>query len=208
MDIIAKYQEIKASLGQGVRLMAVTKNHTAEEIRPLLEAGHRLFGENRVFEAIEKWQPLKEEYPDIELHMIGSLQSNKLKEALGIFSAIDSVDRESLAQKLSLEDIGGKSFLIEVNTGSEPQKGGIMPEEADDFINKCLYEYKLPIKGLMCVPPADEEASPHFAFLKTLAKRHGLKELSMGMSGDYLLAVQQGSTCVRLGTVLFGPRKS
>lgn len=208
MDIIAKYQEIKASLGQGVRLMAVTKNHTAEEIRPLLEAGHRLFGENRVFEAIEKWQPLKEEYPDIELHMIGSLQSNKLKEALGIFSAIDSVDRESLAQKLSLEDIGGKSFLIEVNTGSEPQKGGIMPEEADDFINKCLYEYKLPIKGLMCVPPADEEASPHFAFLKTLAKRHGLKELSMGMSGDYPLAVQQGSTCVRLGTVLFGPRKS
>lgn len=208
MDIIAKYQEIKESLGQGVRLMAVTKNHTAEEIRPLLEAGHRLFGENRVFEAIEKWQPLKEEYPDIELHMIGSLQSNKLKEALGIFSAIDSVDRESLAQKLSLEDIGGKSFLIEVNTGSEPQKGGIMPEEADDFINKCLYEYKLPIKGLMCVPPADEEASPHFAFLKTLAKRHGLKELSMGMSGDYLLAVQQGSTCVRLGTVLFGPRKS
>ena len=208
MDIIAKYQEIKASLGQGVRLMAVTKNHTAEEIRPLLEAGHRLFGENRVFEAIEKWQPLKEEYPDIELHMIGSLQSNKLKEALGIFSAIDSVDRESLAKKLSLEDIGGKSFLIEVNTGSEPQKGGIMPEEADDFINKCLYEYKLPIKGLMCVPPADEEASPHFAFLKTLAKRHGLKELSMGMSGDYPLAVQQGSTCVRLGTVLFGPRKS
>ena len=208
MDIIKKYEEIKEGLGQGVRLMIVSKNRTEAEIRPLLEVGHRLFGENRVFEAKDKWKVLKEEYPDIELHMIGSLQTNKIKEALKIFSSIDSVDRDNLAKKLSQEDIRGKSFLIEVNTGSEAQKGGIFPEEADNFIDKCIYEYHLPIKGLMCVPPVDEEASPHFAFLGMLARRHGLKELSMGMSKDYLVAIEQGSTCVRIGTSIFGPRNS
>ncbi len=208
MDIISRYEEIKAKLGNRVKLMAVSKNHNAEEILPLLRLGHRLFGENRVQEAVEKWEPLLKEFPDIELHMIGSLQTNKIKEALKIFSAIDSLDRENLAEKIAREDITGKSFLIEVNTGSEPQKGGILPQEADKFIEKCLYEYRLPVRGLMCVPPAGEEPSPHFAFLNMLAKRHGLKELSMGMSEDYPLAIQQGSTCVRIGTALFGARKS
>jgi hypothetical protein len=169
----------------------------------LLDAGHRLFGENRVAEALEKWQDLKEKYPDVKLHLIGHLQRNKIKEALRIFDAIDTIDSRELAEMLARHDISGKTFMAEVNTGSEPQKTGFLPNEIDAFLESA----PLPITGLMCIPPVGEEPSPHFAFLKTIAKRHSnIKELSMGMSADYEIAAAQGATIIRLGTALFGAR--
>jgi PLP dependent protein len=172
-------------------------------------AGQRVFGENYVQEAKAKWEPLRERYPDVELHMIGPLQSNKAKDAVRLFDAIHTLDRESLAKELAKE-IGkverAPRLLVQVNTGEEPQKGGVMPAEADGFIAVCRERHGLAIDGLMCIPPAEEPPSPHFALLAKIAKRNGLKALSMGMSPDFEAAIQLGATHVRIGSAIFGVR--
>jgi len=192
-----------------VRLIAVGKTHPAEAIEAALMAGHRLFGENRVQEAAAKFPALRARYPDLVLHLIGPLQTNKIRQAIDVCDAIETVDRDKLAQGIAAELAkSGKriDLFIQVNTGEEPQKAGILPAEADDFIRRCREQYKLPIVGLMCIPPAEEQAAPHFALLGEIAKRHGLDQLSMGMSGDYELAIQLGATHVRVGTAIFGTR--
>ncbi len=193
-----------------VALVAVSKAHPAESMLPLLEVGHRVFGENKVQEAEAKWPSLRERFTDIELHLIGSLQSNKAKEALVLFDVIETIDRPSLVIALSKARADGqggrcKAFYIQVNIGEEPQKGGVLPAELPTLLAQCE-KAALPISGLMCVPPADENSAPYFAWLHTLAKRHGIKQVSMGMSGDYLSAVRLGATHVRVGTALFGSR--
>ncbi|AZG75703.1 YggS family pyridoxal phosphate-dependent enzyme [Methylocystis rosea] len=192
-----------------VRLVCVTKTFPAEDVAPLLEAGHRIFGENRVQEAMGKWPQLREKYPDIELHLIGPLQSNKTREAVELFDVIESVDREKIARALS-EEIArtGKRprLFVQVNTGAEPQKAGVLPESADNFVAACRDAYGLNIEGLMCVPPLGEQASPHFALLADIAARNGIAELSMGMSSDFELAIQLGATYVRVGSAIMGER--
>ncbi len=192
-----------------VHLVAVGKTHPAEAIAAALAAGHRLFGENRVQEAAAKFPSLRARFPDLRLHLIGPLQTNKIKQALEVCDAIETVDRDKLAQGIAAELAkSGKriDLFIQVNTGEEAQKAGIGPREADDFIRRCRAEYKLPVVGLMCIPPAEEHPAPHFALLAEIAKRHGLAQLSMGMSGDYELAIQLGATHVRVGTAIFGVR--
>ncbi len=192
-----------------VRLIAVSKTHGPEKLRPLLEAGQRLFGENRVQEAKAKWPALKADYPDVELHLIGPLQSNKTREALELFDVIHSLDRPKLAHALAAEmQKAGRcpKLFIQVNTGEEPQKAGIAPAEAPGFITLCREELQLPVIGLMCIPPADENPAPHFALLAKLARTHGLKELSMGMSADFETAIRFGASYVRVGSALFGAR--
>jgi pyridoxal phosphate enzyme (YggS family) len=194
---------------QSVALVAVSKTHSADAIRPVLEAGQRLFGENRVQEAESKWPELKFKYPDVRLHLIGPLQSNKVRQALAIFNVIETLDRPKLARALArvMDETGHRpNCLIQVNTGEERQKAGVLPLQVDDFIALCRDELGLPVRGLMCIPPFDEEASLHFALLATIAKRNGLSELSMGMSTDYPLAVRFGATHVRVGTAIFGTR--
>lgn len=192
-----------------IRLVCVTKTFPAEDVVPLLEAGHRIFGENRVQEALSKWPALREKYPDIELHLIGPLQSNKTREAVELFDVIESVDREKIAKALS-EEIArtGKHprLFVQVNTGAEPQKAGVLPESADSFLAACRDAYGLKIEGLMCVPPVGEQASPHFALLADIAARNGIAELSMGMSSDFELAIQLGATYVRVGSAIMGER--
>ena len=192
-----------------VQLIAVSKTIAAEGIMPALEAGQRLFGENYVQESAGKWPALRERYPDVELHLMGPLQSNKAREAVALFDVIHSLDRPSLATALAKE-IGrvGRSprLLVQVNTGEEPQKGGIMPEEANGFINACRETYGLAIEGLMCIPPAEDLPSPHFGLLARIAQRNGLQTLSMGMSADFDAAIQLGATHVRVGTAIFGAR--
>ena len=193
-----------------VQLVAVGKTHPAEAIEAALVAGHRLFGENRVQEAAAKFPILRARYPDLKLHIIGPLQSNKIKQAIDICDAIETVDRDKLAQGIAAELAkGGRriDLFIQVNTGEEDQKAGVPPAEADVFIRRCRDEYKLPVVGLMCIPPAEDHPAPHFALLGEIAKRHGLKQLSMGMSGDYELAIQLGATHVRVGTAIFGARE-
>ncbi|MCC3246956.1 YggS family pyridoxal phosphate-dependent enzyme [Methylocystis sp. WRRC1] len=219
MTIIDRLNETKASIARAatdcgrdpaeVTLVCVTKTFPAEDVVPLLDAGHRVFGENRVQEAMGKWPALREKYPDIELHLIGPLQSNKTQEAVETFDVIQSVDREKIAKALSEEmaKTGRRPRLfVQVNTGAEPQKAGVLPEEADAFIAACREKYGLEIAGLMCVPPVDEQASPHFALLADIAARNGLRELSMGMSSDYELAIQLGATYVRVGSAIMGAR--
>lgn len=196
---------------EDVQLVAVGKTHPAEAIEAALIAGHRLFGENRVQEAAAKFPALRARYPDLRLHLIGPLQTNKIRQAIETCDAIETVDRDKLAQGIAAELAkSGKriELFIQVNTGEEEQKAGIHPREADDFIRRCREEYKLPIVGLMCIPPAEEHAAPHFALLAGIAKRHGLTQLSMGMSGDYELAIQFGATHVRIGTAIFGTREA
>jgi len=196
---------------QSVALVAVSKTHLADAIRPVLEAGQRLFGENRVQEAEGKWPELKLEYPDVRLHLIGPLQSNKVRQALAIFNVIEALDRPKLAHTMArvMEETGYRpDCMIQINTGEEEQKAGILPLQADDFITLCRDELGLPVRGLMCIPPFDEEASLHFALLATIANRNGLSELSMGMSDDYPLAVRFGATHVRVGTAIFGTRQA
>lgn len=205
-SVIKNYQNLKEEIGQQAKIMAVSKTISADSIVPLLESGHLLFGENRVMEAEEKWLPLKAKYPQVKLHLIGHLQKNKIKEALSIFDSIDTLDSYALVDKIAEYEPTNKTFMIEINTGSEPQKSGILPEEADDFIRYCINEKKLNVTGLICIPPQDQEPSPHFAFLKMLARRHNLQELSMGMSHDYMLGIGQGATIVRIGTGIFGAR--
>lgn len=192
-----------------VALVAVSKTQGAEAIRPVLEAGQRLFGENYVQEAKAKWPELKTAFPEAELHMIGPLQSNKAKEAVALFDVIETLDRDSLARELAREMArqGRRPrLLVQVNTGEEPQKGGVMPGEVDGFLAACRERHGLSIEGLMCIPPAEQPPSPHFAFLAQIARRHGLSTLSMGMSGDYEAAIQLGATHVRIGSAIFGAR--
>jgi pyridoxal phosphate enzyme (YggS family) len=192
-----------------VTLVAVSKTHPAATVRQALVAGHRVFGENRVQEAEAKYPELREEFPNLALHLIGPLQSNKVRDALSIFDVIESVDRPRLAQVLAKEmDHSGRRrpCLIEVNTGEEPQKAGILPAEADGFVIECRDRLGLPVIGLMCVPPVDEEPALHFALLREIARRNELEVLSMGMSADYEKAIRFGATHVRVGTAIFGAR--
>jgi pyridoxal phosphate enzyme (YggS family) len=192
-----------------VTLVAVSKTFGAEAIAPVIAGGQRVFGENRVQEAKAKWPPLIEQHPDIALHLIGPLQSNKAKDAVALFAAIHSVDRASLCEALAKEiDKQGKAptLFVQVNTGAEPQKAGVLLEDADAFLKSCRDTYGLAISGLMCIPPADEAPAPHFALLTTIARRNGLKLLSMGMSADFASAIAMGATHVRVGSAIFGGR--
>ncbi|MGZ3338162.1 MAG: YggS family pyridoxal phosphate-dependent enzyme [Reyranella sp.] len=192
-----------------VTLVAVSKTHGADRGRELLDAGQRVFGENRVQEAEEKFPALKAEYPDLTLHLIGPLQTNKAREAVALFDVIQSVDRERLAATLAKEMTrSGRrpDCYIQVNTGEEPQKAGVLPAELDAFVASCRDTHKLPIVGLMCIPPVDEEPALHFALLAKMAARNGLSSISMGMSADYETAIRLGATHVRVGTALFGHR--
>jgi hypothetical protein len=192
-----------------VSLVAVTKTFGAEHITPVLDAGHRLFGENRVQEAKAKWPALRERYSDIELHLIGPLQSNKAKEAVALFDAIHTVDRpkiaHAIAQEMAKQGRHPKLF-IEVNTGEEPQKAGVLPRDAAALLRLCREELGLGVAGLMCIPPQDEEPAVHFAFLAKLARELGLAHLSMGMSADFETAIAFGATYVRVGSQIFGAR--
>jgi PLP dependent protein len=193
-----------------VHLVAVTKTFGLEHITPVLDAGHRIFGENRVQEAKAKWPDLRAHCPDIELHLIGPLQSNKTKEAVQLFDAIHTIDRPKIAKAIAEEQTKqGKrlKLFIEVNTGEEPQKAGIMPRETEAFARQCREEFGLEIAGLMCIPPTSEEPAVHFAFLAKLAREAGVAELSMGMSGDFETAVAFGATYVRVGSAIFGARE-
>lgn len=192
-----------------VELVAVSKTFGAEAIEPVIAAGQRVFGENRVQEAKAKWPPLMEVHPGIKLHLIGPLQSNKAKEAVALFDAIHSVDRASLCEALAKEiQKQGRSPLLfaQINTGAEPQKAGVLPQDADAFLAACRDTYALTISGLMCIPPADEAPGPHFALTAKIAKRNGLKLLSMGMSADFADAIALGATHVRVGSAIFGGR--
>ncbi|RWF63222.1 YggS family pyridoxal phosphate-dependent enzyme [Mesorhizobium sp. M4B.F.Ca.ET.190.01.1.1] len=192
-----------------VTLVAVSKTFEAASISPVIEAGQRVFGENRVQEAQGKWPALKHQFPGIELHLIGPLQSNKAKEAVALFDVIETVDREKIAAELAKEIArqGRKPKLyVQVNTGSEPQKAGIEPREAVAFVRRCQEVHGLAIEGLMCIPPADENPGPHFALLEKLGKEAGVAKLSMGMSGDYETAIAFGATGVRVGSAIFGSR--
>jgi pyridoxal phosphate enzyme (YggS family) len=192
-----------------VTLVAISKTFGAEAIEPVIAAGQRVFGENRVQEAKAKWPALIDRTPDLELHLVGPLQSNKAKEAVALFHAIHSVDRPSLCEALAKEIARqGRSPLlfVEINTGAEPQKAGVLPEAADAFIKTCREAYGLTIGGLMCIPPADEAPAPHFALTAKIAQRNGLARLSMGMSADYATAIAFGATHVRVGTAIFGSR--
>lgn len=192
-----------------VTLVAVSKTFEAEAVRPVIEAGQRVFGENRVQEAQAKWPALKQEFPDIELHLIGPLQSNKAKEAVALADVIETVDREKIAAELAKEIVRqgrAPKLYVQVNTGSEPQKAGIEPRDAVAFVARCRDVHGLAIEGLMCIPPADENPGPHFALLEKLSKEAGVAKLSMGMSGDYETAIAFGATSVRVGSAIFGSR--
>jgi pyridoxal phosphate enzyme (YggS family) len=192
-----------------VTLVAVSKTHRAEQIEPVIEAGQRVFGENRVQEAKSKWPPLLAKHAGLALHLIGPLQSNKAKEAVALFDAIHSVDRPSLCDALAKE-IGKQArrplLFVEINTGAEPQKAGVPPQDADAFLAACRDKYGLMISGLMCIPPLEEAPGPHFALTAKIARRNGLRLLSMGMSADFITAIQLGATHVRIGSAIFGER--
>ncbi len=193
----------------GIQLIAVAKTHGPEAVEAALAAGQRRFGENRVQEAAAKYPPFRDGHPDLELHLIGPLQTNKARQAVLLFDVIQTVDRPKLAEALAAEMVlvGRRPrCLIQVNTGEEPQKAGVSPAEADAFIADCRDRLGLPVTGLMCIPPADEPPAPHFALLREIARRNNLAELSMGMSADYPVAVALGATSVRVGTAIFGRR--
>jgi pyridoxal phosphate enzyme (YggS family) len=194
-----------------VTLVAVSKTHGPERVRELLEAGQRVFGENRVQEAEGKFPALKKDYPDLQLHLIGPLQTNKARDAVALFDVIESVDRERLAATLAkeMERAGRRpECYVQVNTGEEPQKAGVLPKDVDAFVAACRDVHKLPVVGLMCIPPVDEEPALHFGLLAKMAARTGLLKVSMGMSADYETAVRMGATHVRVGTALFGHREA
>jgi hypothetical protein len=218
-DVADNIKAIRAGIDQAARaidrdpaqvaLIAVSKKQPDARVQAALDADHRVFGENRVQEAQGRWTERRQQVPDLELHLVGALQSNKAKEAVELFDALHSVDRESVAKALAKEIAkqGRRPALfVQINTGEEAQKAGIAPNDADAFIAWCRDELDLPIVGVMCLPPVDEEAAPHFALLAKIAARNGLSQLSMGMSGDYETAVQLGATHVRVGSALFGER--
>src|SRR5262245_41857468 len=192
-----------------VTLVAVTKTFSADVVEEAIAAGQTVFGENRVQESKAKWPGLKAKHPGLALHLIGPLQSNKAKEAVALFDAIHSVDRPNICEALAkeIEKQGRAPLLfVEINTGAEPQKAGILPEQADEFLKACRDRYGLTISGLMCIPPLDEAPAPHFALTAKIAQRNGLKLLSMGMSADYATAIEFGATHVRVGSAIFGER--
>lgn len=200
----------EAGRGPGdVALIAVSKTFGEDAVRPLLDAGQRVFGENRVQEAARKWPALRDRYGDVELHLIGPLQTNKLDGALDLFDVLHTLDRPKLAEALVKAREKGRvlpRLFVQVNTGGEPQKAGLAPKDADGFLARCRDEWALDIEGLMCIPPLDEEPALHFALLAKIARRNGLSGLSMGMSGDFETAVKLGATHVRVGSALFGRR--
>jgi len=192
-----------------VTLVAVSKTFDAGAIEPVIKSGQRVFGENRVREAKAKWPGLMSAYPGISVHLIGPLQSNKTKEAVALFDAIHSVDRPSLCEALAREFSSQErrpQLFVQLNTGEEPQKAGVAPTDADRFIANCREKYRLPISGLMCIPPVDDAPAPHFALTAKIAARNGLKNLSMGMSADFATAIQMGATHIRVGSAIFGHR--
>ncbi len=194
---------------EDVTLVAVTKTHPVATIGRAIAAGQRVFGENRIQEAEDKWPQLEARHPGVRVHLIGPLQSNKVHRAVRLFDVIETVDRPRLMRALA--DVRDKKgwvpdLFVQVNTGEEAQKHGVSPREADRLIRACIDEFELPVKGLMCIPPLDEEPSLHFALLRKIAGRNGLPELSMGMSADYPIAIAFGATIVRVGTAIFGPR--
>lgn len=201
--------EIKHGRTAGsVELIAVSKVQPNERVASVLDQGHRVFGENRVQEAAGKWPDFKQTYSDVSVHLIGPLQTNKARQAFELFDVIHSLDRPKLAQTFArlAQELGTcPDLFVQVNTGEEPQKAGILPQDADDFVAECR-ALDLPIKGLMCIPPIDEEASLHFALLAKIAARNGLEGLSMGMSGDFEKAISFGATHVRVGSAIFGQR--
>ena len=211
-DVTARIAEAEARAGRApgaVRLIAVSKVQPEERVTAVLDAGHRLFGENRVQEAEARWTPLRERYAGVELHLIGPLQTNKVKKAFDLFDAIQSVDREKLARKIAEEAQARgacPALFVQVNTGEEPQKAGIPPLEADAFLKACRTDLDLTVAGLMCIPPAGESPSPHFALLRAIAERNGIAGLSMGMSADFEDAISLGATHVRVGSGVFGAR--
>ncbi len=192
-----------------VTLVAVSKMHDVTRIQAAIDAGHRVFGENRVQEAAAKFPALKQRHENLRLHLVGPLQTNKVREAVALFDTIETLDRPKLARALAAEmDKTGRrpACFVQVNTGEEPQKAGIPPREAEDFVALCREEHGLPVEGLMCIPPIDEEPALHFALLRDIARRVGLTRLSMGMTEDFETAIRFGATHVRLGTAIFGPR--
>ena len=196
-----------------VTLIAVSKTFDGDAISPIIDAGQRVFGENRVQEAKGKWPALIQSHPGIALHLIGPLQSNKAKEAVALFDSIHSVDRvsicEALAKEIKSQEKSGRKQLelfVQINTGEEPQKAGVAPQDADTFLAACRDKYGLQISGLMCIPPVDQAPAPHFALCAKIAARNGLKNLSMGMSADFAIAIQMGATHVRVGSAIFGTR--
>jgi PLP dependent protein len=218
-DVLARLKEVRQRIAaaaeaagrrvEDVTLVTVTKTFSADAIMPAIEAGLRVFGENRVQEAMAKWPPLKERWPDIELHLVGPLQTNKAADAVALFDCIQTLDRPKLARVLAMEfDRQGRKpdLFVQVNTGAEPQKAGVLPDEADQFIAGCRETHGLTISGLMAIPPFDDEPALHFALLDKIAKRNGIAKLSMGMSGDFETAIALGATHVRLGTAIFGDR--
>ena len=204
-----KIRQDIAALSEQVNIIAVSKTFPPEAIVPVLAAGHRVFGENRVQEAAEKWPNLNASYPDVELHLIGALQSNKAAQAVALFDVIHSLDRIKLARVLAAEmkqQNRQLKILVQVNTGKEEQKSGIPPEETEEFVRTCRAELGLNIVGLMCLPPQQDVVGPHFALLQKLSQKCDAPLLSMGMSGDYEEAIKFGATHIRLGTAIFGPR--
>lgn len=209
IDARIRAEERRVGRPEGeTRLIAVSKMQPIERVLPVLEQGHRVFGENRVQEAQGRWSDLRAQYDGVELHLLGPLQTNKVKPAFDFFDAIHSLDREKLARKLAdLAQESGRcpQLFVQVNTGEEPQKAGVLPEAVDAFVGLCR-DLDLPLAGLMCIPPVNEEPSLHFAFLRKLAERNGLAGLSMGMSGDFERAVAMGASHVRVGAAIFGAR--
>jgi PLP dependent protein len=211
-DVLARIAAAERKAGRAAgsaELVAVTKTFDADAIRPVIAAGQRRFGENRVQESQSKWPALRSETEDLELHLIGPLQSNKAADAVALFDVIETVDREKIARALADEmqrQNKRVKLYVQVNTGLEPQKAGIAPDDTAAFVTLCRNELGLAIEGLMCIPPADENPGPHFALLRTLAERSGVEKLSMGMSGDYEVAVAFGATSVRVGSAIFGHR--
>ncbi|MER8412808.1 YggS family pyridoxal phosphate-dependent enzyme [Mesorhizobium sp. M1342] len=218
-DAVQQFFAVKAKIAAAEReagreagavtLVAVSKTFDAADINPVIEAGQRIFGENRVQEAQGKWPDLKDAFPGIELHLIGPLQSNKAKEAVALFDVIETVDREKIAAELAKEIAKqgrAPKLYVQVNTGSEAQKAGIEPRDAVAFVARCRDVHGLAIEGLMCIPPADENPGPHFALLEKLSREAGVARLSMGMSGDYETAIAFGATSVRVGSAIFGSR--
>ena len=207
-DIARACQEARRDRAS-VTLIAVSKTFDAGAITPVIEAGQRVFGENRVQEAKAKWPGLMSAHPGIALHLIGPLQSNKAKEAVGLFDAIHSVDRPSICEALAKEIESQKrqpELFVQLNTGEEPQKAGVAPGDADAFIAGCRAKYGLSLAGLMCIPPVNDAPAPHFALTAKIAARNGLTKLSMGMSADFAIAIQFGATHVRIGSAIFGTR--
>ncbi len=212
LDVTQRIEAVAEKAGRkagSVSLVAVSKTFEGDAIQPVIDCGQRIFGENRVQEAQGKWPALKEKTAGIELHLIGPLQSNKAADAVALFDVIETVDREKIARALADEVTKqGRTlrFYVQVNTGLEPQKAGIDPRETVAFVAMCRDELKLPVEGLMCIPPADENPGPHFALLAKLSRECGLEKLSMGMSGDFETAIEFGATSVRVGSAIFGTR--